>query len=95
MRKSQGEEGEQRRQASQPATSSQAEELVYIPGKKELPAQSGGYVFPRLRCWAIPQKSGKSRERAIRLIHSKLLQDTLASFGVQGKVHLRLIWDLW
>lgn len=74
-----------RRQASQPATSSQAEELVYIPGKKELPAQSGGYVLPPVTLLGYPQKSGKSR-KSDTPDHSKLLQDTLASFGVQGKV---------
>lgn len=70
---------------SKPVMPSQSEEVVYVPGKKELPARSRGYVLPPITLLGYPARSAKTR-RGETPDHSKLLQDTLASFGVRGKV---------
>jgi S-DNA-T family DNA segregation ATPase FtsK/SpoIIIE len=74
-----------RRQTSKPTKSQQPEETAFVPGKKELPVQSNGYVFPPVTLLSYPARSEKSRKGEVP-DHSKLLQDTLASFGVKGKV---------
>ncbi len=74
-----------KRREPKPATSEQAEEITFVPGKKELPAESHGYVLPPVTLLGYPARSGKSRKGEVP-DHSKLLQDTLASFGVRGKV---------
>ncbi len=75
-----------KRRQSKPAMSEQPEEAVFVPGKKELPVRShDGYVLPPITLLGYPARSGKSRKSEVP-DHSKLLQDTLASFGVKGKV---------
>lgn len=70
---------------SKPVMPSRTEEVAYVPGKKELPVQAQGYVLPPVTLLGYPARSGKAR-RSETPDHSKLLQDTLASFGVKGKV---------
>jgi S-DNA-T family DNA segregation ATPase FtsK/SpoIIIE len=70
---------------SKPVIPSRTEEVAYVPGKKELPVQAQGYVLPPVTLLGYPARSGKAR-RGETPDHSKLLQDTLASFGVKGKV---------
>jgi S-DNA-T family DNA segregation ATPase FtsK/SpoIIIE len=74
-----------KRRQPKPATSEETEKIAFVPGKKELPAESHGYVLPPVTLLGYPARSGKSKKGEVP-DHSKLLQDTLASFGVKGKV---------
>ena len=58
---------------------------LYIPGKREIPVLSQGYVLPPITLLGYPARSAKSRRDGVPN-HAKLLQDTLESFGVKGKV---------
>ncbi len=85
-----GEEPKKKRKAGKrtepkPVISGRAEEVVYVPGKKELPAQSQGYVLPPITLLGYPARPGKPRKGEVP-DRSRLLQDTLASFGVKSKV---------
>ncbi|MEW6228335.1 MAG: DNA translocase FtsK, partial [Bacillota bacterium] len=61
------------------------ESVPIIPPGKAVPASPGGYVLPPITLLGYPARSSKSK-RGEMPDHSKLLEETLASFGVKGKV---------
>lgn len=68
-----------------PRPEEEKEDKEFIPGKKELPAESGGYVLPPVTLLGYPARTRRLRKGEVP-DHSKLLEDTLASFGVTAKV---------
>ena len=68
-----------------PSPEEEKEDKEFIPGKKELPAESGGYVLPPVTLLGYPARTRRLRKGEVP-DHSKLLEDTLASFGVTAKV---------
>lgn len=74
--------GQQRR--ASPATDP-VESVPIIQGGKAVPTSPEGYVLPPMTLLGYPAKAARSRQGEMP-DHSKLLEETLASFGVKGKV---------
>ena len=56
-----------------------------LPGKKLEPPRDGGYVLPPITLLGYPARPAKWKQGEAP-DHSKLLEETLASFGVKGRV---------
>ncbi|MEW5865548.1 MAG: DNA translocase FtsK [Bacillota bacterium] len=67
-----------------PATAP-VQSVLVIQGEKAMPTSPGGYVLPPITLLGYPARPAKSRQGEMP-DHSKLLEETLASFGVKGKV---------
>lgn len=68
-----------------PATCGPAGGVAVVPGKKVEPPCDGGYVLPPITLLGYPARPARWKQ-AETPDHSKLLEETLASFGVKGKV---------
>jgi S-DNA-T family DNA segregation ATPase FtsK/SpoIIIE len=56
-----------------------------VPGRREDPPRDGGYVLPPITLLGYPAKPSRWKQGEAP-DHSRLLEDTLASFGVKGRV---------
>lgn len=68
-----------------PATCGPAGGAAVVPGKKPEPPCDGGYVLPPITLLGYPARPARWKQGETP-DHSKLLEETLASFGVKGKV---------
>lgn len=68
-----------------PATCGPAGGAAVVAGKKLEPPCDGGYVLPPITLLGYPARPARWKQGETP-DHSKLLEETLASFGVKGKV---------
>ncbi len=73
------------RREAVPAADDRAGGVAVIPGRKVEPPSDGGYVLPPITLLGYPARPARWKQGEPP-DHSRLLEDTLASFGVKGRV---------